>query len=612
MDLESINRMYEEYQKDHTHVLDIETKLVNAKDEDEFLALLNEKSAYYRKRYEANKKNFEENLYPFLSGEKDLTKPVADAFFDNAVKMLLADTNDAMLGTDMFLKLIDFYKKIGDRNREIESRFYAGVTYSDRFYTKYNKIAWSYYASNLITSKEYNSIDNWETKKRVAFSYFNLLSNPDVSSDADMYEIIENYKKVDAFFREIDLVELGKHKEGLDTLLEETQMALLDAFYEAKCEPSKELITIFEKKMHLNEYSVDDITLPAQTYAAVVYYNVIKKYISISEGVNHLFEKYVADDKNIDYSAFMFYESDAYLYQMKYMQLIIGMIGKAGDTMKLSKIKERMLSDFEKLNVNVPYIGNNAYLDYDLTNILNRILKITADENKSIELVVEVLLRRNVMTYIHSTMVSQIAVLIAERLIEAKPELFYNLLKTKRRDEVHNQKDYLLDYIHKAALLHDIGKTRISDIINLQTRKLSDAEFDIIKDHPALGLDIISGTALENKFGDVVIGHHKWYNNENGYPLEANPKTSRKIIIDIITLADCIDAATDTLGRNYTNPKKLIPIVLAEFTSDDNSRYNKEVVDIIASSPKLLKDLDYITGDGRVSIYYNMYRNLKK
>ena len=88
MSIDAINKMYVDYQDEHKHVLDIETKLVNAKSEDEFLSLLNEKSKYFRDRYKANKESFDKLLYPFLNGEKELNNDIAYAFFKNASSLL--------------------------------------------------------------------------------------------------------------------------------------------------------------------------------------------------------------------------------------------------------------------------------------------------------------------------------------------------------------------------------------------------------------------------------------------------------------------------------------------------------------------------------------------
>ena len=50
-----------------------------------------------------------------------------------------------------------------------------------------------------------------------------------------------------------------------------------------------------------------------------------------------------------------------------------------------------------------------------------------------------------------------------------------------------------------------------------------------------------------------MIGHHKDYDGKNGYPVYFDKTKSKyKIIIDLIRIADAIDAGTDCYGRNYS------------------------------------------------------------
>lgn len=66
------------------------------------------------------------------------------------------------------------------------------------------------------------------------------------------------------------------------------------------------------------------------------------------------------------------------------------------------------------------------------------------------------------------------------------------------------------------AILHDVGKSKISDEILNKPGKLSDEEFEIIKTHPQKGYALmegkISGIAL-----DIILHHHERYDG-SGYP----------------------------------------------------------------------------------------------
>ena len=109
------------------------------------------------------------------------------------------------------------------------------------------------------------------------------------------------------------------------------------------------------------------------------------------------------------------------------------------------------------------------------------------------------------------------------------------------------------------------------------------------------------------KYHDVVLGHHKFYDGMGGYPENfQNTKSDYRIIIDLITICDCIDAATDHLGRNYKLAKSL-DSVIEELIAGKGHRYNPELVEILENSPGLQKEIRYIVSEGRLDIMYRAY-----
>ena len=115
----------------------------------------------------------------------------------------------------------------------------------------------------------------------------------------------------------------------------------------------------------------------------------------------------------------------------------------------------------------------------------------------------------------------------------------------------------LVGFVRRCALIHDIGKTKITDIVNTQGRRLWDSEFIGIKHHPGFGADMLKKDSNLMRYCDVVLGHHKFYDGTAGYPESFdNTKSAYRIIVDLITICDCIDAATDHLGRNYKRAKE--------------------------------------------------------
>ncbi|TAL29581.1 MAG: HD domain-containing protein [Spirochaetes bacterium] len=93
-----------------------------------------------------------------------------------------------------------------------------------------------------------------------------------------------------------------------------------------------------------------------------------------------------------------------------------------------------------------------------------------------------------------------------------------------------------------SALLHDIGKIGVSELILEKPARLTTEEYAIIKTHPREGARIIGDIPSYGKILPGILYHHEHWDG-SGYPAglcdEAIPLTGR-----IITLADVYDAIT--------------------------------------------------------------------
>ena len=106
------------------------------------------------------------------------------------------------------------------------------------------------------------------------------------------------------------------------------------------------------------------------------------------------------------------------------------------------------------------------------------------------------------------------------------------------------------DEIYYAGLLHDIGKIGIPDEIINKTEKLTPEEYEIMKQHPSLGRQILSGIT-EMPYLAVGAGfHHERYDG-TGYPEglagDAIPELAR-----ILAVADAYDVMSS--NRSFREP----------------------------------------------------------
>ena len=83
-------------------------------------------------------------------------------------------------------------------------------------------------------------------------------------------------------------------------------------------------------------------------------------------------------------------------------------------------------------------------------------------------------------------------------------------------EELH-MPEQMTKYVEYAALLHDIGKIGIDGNILSKPGRLTDAEYEEIKKHPAIGYQILSPIHFLGPVAQMVLYHQEWYNGM-GYP----------------------------------------------------------------------------------------------
>ncbi|MBW3594736.1 MAG: HD-GYP domain-containing protein [Actinobacteria bacterium] len=101
---------------------------------------------------------------------------------------------------------------------------------------------------------------------------------------------------------------------------------------------------------------------------------------------------------------------------------------------------------------------------------------------------------------------------------------------------------HVRDAVHFGALLHDVGKIGIADSILQKPGPLNEAEWDIMRRHPEIGVRMLRGIDFLAPALDVVMYHHERWDG-SGYPSglrgDAIPLAAR-----IVAVCDAFDAMT--------------------------------------------------------------------
>lgn len=131
-----------------------------------------------------------------------------------------------------------------------------------------------------------------------------------------------------------------------------------------------------------------------------------------------------------------------------------------------------------------------------------------------------------------------------------------------------------IEELKLAAYLHDVGKIGISDAILNKPGKLTEEEYNIIKQHPEIGYQIVKDIKDLGRIPEIIRYHHERYDGK-GYPAG---KKGEELGIDvfILQLADSIDAMmTDRVYRKALSQEE----IMREIITNSGKQFHPKVVE---------------------------------
>ena len=154
----------------------------------------------------------------------------------------------------------------------------------------------------------------------------------------------------------------------------------------------------------------------------------------------------------------------------------------------------------------------------------------------------------------HSDRVSEYSVLIGKYL--GLPEADLNTLRI-------------------GGLFHDIGKIGVPDAILQKNGKLDDDEYSQIKQHPNIGVHILSHAKIFQNILPIVEHHHEKYDG-TGYPGKLAGENI-PYLARIASIADSFDAMTSKRAYRDSLP---IDIVISEFEKFRGTQFDPNIDDV--------------------------------
>jgi putative nucleotidyltransferase with HDIG domain len=171
----------------------------------------------------------------------------------------------------------------------------------------------------------------------------------------------------------------------------------------------------------------------------------------------------------------------------------------------------------------------------------------------TMEALAEAVDRRDPYTFQHSQRVMEYVEKIAERLnlspVEAEPIVW-------------------------AASIHDLGKIDVPEGILSKPGPLEGDEWEVVREHPAAGADIVARISFHPTARDIIRHHHEWFNG-SGYP-DGTGGDRIPLGGRILAVADAFEAMTS--DRPY-RPALSYQDAVAELKTGRGTQFDPVIVD---------------------------------
>lgn len=127
-----------------------------------------------------------------------------------------------------------------------------------------------------------------------------------------------------------------------------------------------------------------------------------------------------------------------------------------------------------------------------------------------------------------------------------------------------------------AALLHDVGKIYVPQSILNKEGHLNDHEFELVKQHPVKGYELVSSIDGMERIAKIILYHHERYDG-NGYPIGLRD-AEIPLESQIIFISDSFDAMTTT--RPYRKTPMSVKQAIEEIKRCSGTQFDPNLAEV--------------------------------
>lgn len=609
-----IKEFYEKYMKNIEREEKIQQELKNFDvSKEEWIIKLRDNSIERRKTYLENENLIYSLIVPFLEDREQFSEELGDTILKYMDLLMRKDVDNINVTIKLMDKLIEYYNEQGNLSNYIKACYYK--SFFQQKCGGINDYCTSYqYLSNITKyNDKFDTFDD-EVREMMIYAYLNRVycASLSIRKESDNQIAIDALEEAISFYERDDVRTLVEEFDFERMLIRAKRVfisAVNDLFFDNEehiSESRTYIAKAFDVATELFDYEtfVNGDNISIQLVADYTYLKYLIGLYGKHEFFNEIYTFYIKK-RRVALSSPGMVKS----LVLNVAPLVVKFAQWSDMTEQGKKeVRFDILNDLCEVYANHEIKSQNYYVNNKVWKILDSVLRSASETEFVKHCVLDVTVMSEPQSAIHALMVKKIATVIAEKLIEQKSRVFVDYENYNSPEEVYANKGEIIKFVSDCALIHDIGKCLCFEKVNNYFRKITLDEFEVIKRHPRDGADLLDKVPVLSKYKNVCYCHHKYYNGKGGYPKGVdNTSIKDKIYVDLITVADTIDSATDNIGRSY-NASKSLKTVLMELREGKGTKYNSDIVETIEENRELFEELKRITSREREDVYYQIYK----
>lgn len=271
------------------------------------------------------------------------------------------------------------------------------------------------------------------------------------------------------------------------------------------------------------------------------------------------------------------------------------------------------LTEEEMANIDNIYqnVINSIFQLPDKDNLSTAIEYITRMMNQYIEIpgglafidfCVKLLLAAWPQAYIQAVSTAQLSRCICGYLCDNRPDIFIGILGFNSALEVRTHKNEICAFAYNAALLQDIGKIPIIQLVGIVEHDAFDEDEKVLALHSYFGAKLAKRAISTAPYAHAILTH-------DGQNLEKGKYNEQKTIVDIVSMAEQLDEYAQMMEQQG------LPVdtdaILERMQTDEGWNIAPYLLHLFKGKV-MQEDVEFLLTVGRKAIYRQTYIMLKE